>query len=94
MIAKDLKTIWAKRENTFDQIEKFKSTGVYFINQTNYTSGLLFRYGVRYDENRIGTDSEAFISLNKFNPSLGFHIQLANLIIFTFLLGLVLRHQL
>ena len=60
-----------KGENTFDQIEKFKSTGVYFINQTNYTSGLLFRYGVRYDENRIGTDSEAFISLNKFNPSLG-----------------------
>jgi len=60
-----------KGEKTFDQIEKFKSTGVYFINQTNYTSGLLFRYGVRYDENRIGTDSEAFISLNKFNPSLG-----------------------
>jgi len=60
-----------KGENTFDQIEKFKSTGVYFINQTNYTSGLLFRYGVRYDENRIGNDSEAFISLNKFNPSLG-----------------------
>ncbi len=60
-----------KGENTFDQIEKFKSTGVYFINQTNYTSGLLFRYGVRYDENRIGTDSEAFISLNKLNPSLG-----------------------
>jgi iron complex outermembrane receptor protein len=60
-----------KGENTFDQIEKFKSTGVYFINQTKYTSGLLFRYGVRYDENRIGTDSEDFISLNKFNPSIG-----------------------
>jgi iron complex outermembrane receptor protein len=60
-----------KGENTFDQIEKFKSTGVYFINQTDYNSGLLFRYGVRYDENRIGTDSEAFIPLNKFNPSLG-----------------------
>ena len=60
-----------KGENTFDQIEKFKNTGLYFINQTSYTSGLLFRYGVRYDENRIGTDSEAFISLNKFNPSLG-----------------------
>ena len=60
-----------KGDNTFDQIEKFKSTGLYFINQTSYTSGLLFRYGVRYDENRIGTDSEDFISLNKFNPSLG-----------------------
>jgi len=60
-----------KGENTFEQIEKFKSTGVYFMNQTNYISGLLFRYGVRYDENKIGTDSEAFISLNKFNPSLG-----------------------
>jgi iron complex outermembrane receptor protein len=60
-----------KGESTFDQIEKFKSTGVYFINQTEYNSGLLFRYGVRYDENKIGTDSEAFISLNKFNPSFG-----------------------
>ena len=60
-----------KGEITFDQIEKFKSTGVYFINQTEYNSGLLFRYGIRYDENRIGTDSEAFISLNKFNPSIG-----------------------
>ena len=60
-----------KGENTFNQIEKFKSTGVYLINQTSYTSGLLFRYGVRYDENRIGTDSESFISLNKLNPSLG-----------------------
>ena len=60
-----------KGDNTFDQIEKFKSTGLYFINQTNYKSGLLFRYGVRYDDNRIGTDSEAFISLNRFNPSLG-----------------------
>lgn len=60
-----------KGENTFNEIEKFKSTGVYFINQTQYTSGLLFRYGIRYDENKIGTDSEGFISLNKFNPSLG-----------------------
>ncbi len=60
-----------KGDNTFDQIEKFKSTGLYFINQTDYKSGLLFRYGLRYDDNRIGTDSEAFISLNRFNPSLG-----------------------
>ncbi len=60
-----------KGDNTFDQIEKFKSTGLYFINQTEYKSGLLFRYGLRYDDNRIGTDSEAFISLNRFNPSLG-----------------------
>jgi iron complex outermembrane receptor protein len=60
-----------KGDNTFDQIEKFKSTGLYFINQTDYKSGLLFRYGLRYDDNRIGTDSDAFISLNRFNPSLG-----------------------
>ena len=46
-----------KGEITFDQIEKFKSTGLYFINQTDYKSGLLFRYGIRYDDNRIGTDS-------------------------------------
>ncbi len=60
-----------KGDNTFDQNEKFKSTGLYFINQTDYKSGLLFRYGLRYDDNRIGTDSDAFISLNRFNPSLG-----------------------
>ena len=72
MIEKDLKNnLGEEGEITFDQIEKFKSTGVYFINQTEYNSGLLFRYGVRYDDNKIGTDSEAFISLNKFNPSLG-----------------------
>ena len=67
-----------KGDNTFDQIEKFKSTGVYLINQTDYKSGLLFRYGVRYDDNRIGTDSEAFISLNKFNPSLGISYSINN----------------
>ena len=58
-------------DNTFDQVEKFKSTGIYFINQTDYKSGLLFRYGIRFDENRIGTNLEPSISLNKLNPSLG-----------------------
>ena len=42
-----------KGEITFDQIEKFKSTGIYLINQTDYKSGLLFRYGIRYDDNRM-----------------------------------------
>ena len=59
-------------DNTFDQVEKFKSTGIYLINQTDYKSGLLFRYGIRFDENRIGTNLEPSISLNKLNPSLGF----------------------
>ena len=58
-------------DNTFDQVEKFKSTGIYFINQTDYKSGLLFRYGIRFDENKIGTNLEPSISLNKLNPSLG-----------------------
>ena len=58
-------------DNTFDQVEKFKSTGIYLINQTDYKSGLLFRYGIRFDENRIGTNLEPSISLNKLNPSLG-----------------------
>jgi len=58
-------------DNTFDQVEKFKNTGVYVINQTDYKSGLLFRYGIRFDENRIGTSLEPSISLNKLNPSLG-----------------------
>ena len=58
-------------DNTFDQVEKFKNTGIYVINQTDYKSGLLFRYGIRFDENRIGTSLEPSISLNKLNPSLG-----------------------
>ena len=58
-------------DNTFDQVEKFKNTGIYFINQTDYKSGLLFRYGIRFDENKIGTNLEPSISLNKLNPSLG-----------------------
>ena len=65
-------------EKTFDQLEKFKNTGIYLINQTDYGSGLLFRYGIRFDNNKIGTDFEDFISLNKFNPSLGISYSLNN----------------
>jgi iron complex outermembrane receptor protein len=43
-----------KGEMTFDQIEQFKSTGLYMLSQTNYDSGLLVRYGIRYDINDIG----------------------------------------
>ena len=58
-------------EMTFDQIEKFKSTGIYMLSQTNYDSGLLVRYGIRYDINDIGTDSSSSIILDKLNPSVG-----------------------
>ena len=58
-------------EMTFDQIEQFKSTGLYMLSQTNYDSGLLIRYGIRYDINDIGTDSSSSIVLDKLNPSVG-----------------------
>ena len=58
-------------EMTFDQIEQFKSTGLFMLSQTNYDSGLLIRYGIRYDINDIGTDSTSSIILDKLNPSVG-----------------------
>ncbi len=58
-------------EMTFDQIEQFKSTGIYMLSQTNYDSGLLVRYGIRYDINDIGTNSSSSIILDKLNPSVG-----------------------
>ena len=58
-------------EMTFDQIEQFKSTGLFMLSQTNYDSGLLVRYGIRYDINDIGTDSSNSIILDKLNPSVG-----------------------
>jgi iron complex outermembrane receptor protein len=41
------------------------------LSQTNYDSGLLVRYGIRYDINDIGTDSSSSIILDKLNPSVG-----------------------
>ena len=58
-------------EMTFDQIEQFKSTGLYMLSQINYDSGLLIRYGIRYDINDIGVDSSSSIILDKLNPSIG-----------------------
>jgi iron complex outermembrane receptor protein len=58
-------------EITFDQIEQFKSTGLYMLSQTNFDSGLLVRYGIRYDINDISTDSSSSIILDKLNPSVG-----------------------
>ena len=58
-------------EMTFDQIEQFKSTGLYLLSQTDFNSGLLVRYGIRYDINDIGTDSSNSIILDKLNPSVG-----------------------
>jgi iron complex outermembrane receptor protein len=59
-----------KGEITLDQTEKFKTTGVYLLNQALYSSGLLLRYGVRYDINNIGIHSD-FVTLDKLNPSVG-----------------------
>ena len=58
-------------EMTFDQIEKFKSTGLYLVSQTSFNSGFLIRYGFRYDINNIGTDSSSSVILDKINPSFG-----------------------
>ena len=60
-----------KGEITFDQIERFKSTGLYMLSQTSYDSGLLVRYGIRYDINIIRTDTSSSIMLDKLNPSIG-----------------------
>ena len=60
-----------KGEITFDQIERFKSTGLYMLSQTSYDTGFLLRYGIRYDVNIIRTDSSSSIMLDKLNPSLG-----------------------
>ncbi|MDA9850533.1 TonB-dependent receptor [Flavobacteriaceae bacterium] len=60
-----------KGEITFDQIERFKSTGLYMLSQTSYDSGFLVRYGIRYDVNIIRTDSSSSIMLDKLNPSIG-----------------------
>jgi iron complex outermembrane receptor protein len=59
-----------KGEITLDQTERFKTTGVYLVNQASYSSGLLLRYGVRYDINNIGIHSD-FVKLDKLNPSFG-----------------------
>ena len=60
-----------KGEITFDQIERFKSTGLYMLSQTSYDSGFLLRYGIRYGVNIIRTDSASSIMLDKLNPSIG-----------------------
>ena len=60
-----------KGEITFDQIERFKSTGLYMLSQTSFDTGFLVRYGIRYDVNIIRTDSSSSIMLDKLNPSLG-----------------------
>ncbi len=58
-------------EITLDQIENFDTSGFYLVNQTTYNSGLLLRYGIRYDINSIGIDSDNKVNLDKVNPSLG-----------------------
>ena len=47
------------------------STGIYFLNQTSYDSGIIVRYGLRYDDNKIGTNKEPFVTLTSTNPSFG-----------------------
>ena len=73
-------------ENTLDQIEKFKTTGLYLVNQASYSSGLNVRYGIRYDINNIGVDSSNMVNLDKLNPSLGlsYSINSTNNIFFSY----------
>ncbi len=58
-------------DRTLSQMENFDTTGIYLVNQTNFNSGLLLRYGFRYDINSIGIDSNNKVNLDKINPSLG-----------------------
>ena len=60
-----------KGDKTLGQMENFDTTGVYLVSQTTFNSGLLLRYGVRYDINSIGIDSNNKVNLDKINPSLG-----------------------
>jgi iron complex outermembrane receptor protein len=60
-----------KGDRTLSQMENFDTTGIYLISQTNFNSGLLLRYGIRYDINSIGIDSNNKVNLDKINPSLG-----------------------
>ncbi len=60
-----------KGDRTLSQMENFDTTGVYLVSQTNFNSGLLLRYGIRYDINSIGIDSNNKVNLDKINPSLG-----------------------
>ena len=60
-----------KGDVTLSQMENFDSTGLYIVNQTTFNTGFLFRYGIRYDINSIGIDSNNKINLDKINPSLG-----------------------
>ena len=65
-----------KEDLTLNQSENFKTTGLYLVNQTIYNSGLLFRYGIRYDLNSIGIDSNNNVNLDKLNPSIGLSYQI------------------
>ncbi len=60
-----------KGDRTLSQMENFDTTGIYLVSQTNFNSGLLLRYGIRYDINSIGIDSNNKVHLDKINPSLG-----------------------
>jgi iron complex outermembrane receptor protein len=60
-----------KGDRTLGQMENFDTTGIYLVSQTNFNSGLLLRYGIRYDINSIGIDSNNKVNLDKINPSLG-----------------------
>jgi iron complex outermembrane receptor protein len=60
-----------KGDRTLSQMENFDTTGIYLVSQTNFNSGLLLRYGIRYDINSIGIDSNKKVNLDKINPSLG-----------------------
>jgi iron complex outermembrane receptor protein len=75
-----------KGDSTLSQMENFDTTGVYLVSQTNFNSGLLFRYGVRYDINSIGIDTNNKVNLDKINPSLGlsYEINSSDNIFFSF----------
>ena len=75
-----------KGDRTLSQIENFDTTGIYLVSQTNFNSGLLLRYGIRYDINSIGIDSNNKVNLDKINPSLGlsYEINSSDNIFFSF----------
>ena len=70
-------------DNTLDQDENFYNYALSFLDEIKLSFGLL-RLGLRYDHNKLGTQSEVDqVELKSLNPSIGFtYTNLGNHIIF------------
>ena len=64
-------------ERSFSQLESFSNIGIFAVDEIQFNRWL-FRTGLRYDRQRLGTDTAANkIHYNVINPSLGISYELA-----------------